>query len=133
MVVLNLTGLPRGVERMKVEWNIECAAMKANISSTAEFSVESTGKFCNIGTFEDFCSVDEFSVDINVFILALLDRDGRELEAEALYSLESVLQTMHAMQTELRQLRVSVHALQQKAMEARKPQPQRKVKGLERD
>merc|ERR1719464_2061520 len=117
MVVLNLTGLPRGVDRMKIEWNIECAAMNANISSTAEFSVESTGKFCNIGTFADFCGIGkngasaEFSVEINVFVLALFDSEGREMEADALYSLETVLQTMHALQSEVRELKETVRKL----------------------
>jgi len=76
MVVLNLCGLPQNVGKFKVEWNIQCKEMNANISSTADFSIESTGKFCNIGRFADFQNLDSFSVNIHVFILTVYNNDG---------------------------------------------------------
>jgi len=80
MVVLNLMGLPPNVSKLNVEWNIQCKEMKANISSTADFSIESTGKFCNIGRFSDFQQLRAFSVQIHVFILSVYDDDGNVLE-----------------------------------------------------
>merc|ERR1719229_287553 len=76
MVVLNLCGLPQNVGKFKVEWNIQCKEMNANISSTADFSIESTGKFCNIGRFADFKQLDSFSVSIHVFILTVYNNNG---------------------------------------------------------
>jgi len=79
MVVLNLCGLPQNVGKFKVEWNIQCKEMNANISSTADFSIESTGKFCNIGRFADFQKLESFSVQIHVFILTVYSVDGEVL------------------------------------------------------
>ena len=74
--VLNLCGLPQNVGKFKVEWNIQCKEMNANISSTADFGIESTGKFCNIGRFADFQKLDSFSVNIHVFILTVYNNEG---------------------------------------------------------
>eukprot|EP01084_Bolivina_argentea_P147661 258307_1 len=67
-VGLTLCGLPKNVSKLKVRWTIQCDAFYIDSTQTSDFSIDSTTKGCNIGTFKQFKQLNELCINIHVQI-----------------------------------------------------------------
>eukprot|EP01084_Bolivina_argentea_P147660 258306_1 len=78
-VGLTLCGLPKDISKIKVRWSIQCESMNVESSQTSDFSVSSSTKGCNIGTFKQFKCLNELCINIHVQIIKEFDNNNKKI------------------------------------------------------